>query len=80
VVSLSYYPYLYDKKPEIKDQFTEWSERLFGTIDVNIAFAKYRETFVLFIYLFVCLFFCLFVYNIYIIFFKGTFHGRRLFL
>lgn len=46
VVSLEYYPYLYAKKPELKDQFEQWAERLFGTTDVQAAFAKFRELYV----------------------------------
>lgn len=47
VVSLQYYPYLYEKKPEIRDQFEQWAEVVFGTTDVKVAFAKFRELYVL---------------------------------
>jgi alcohol dehydrogenase YqhD (iron-dependent ADH family) len=46
VISLQYYPYLYKAKPEIKDQFEQWAESLFGTKDVNEAFKKFRELYI----------------------------------
>lgn len=47
VVSLQYYPYLLEKKPELKEQFEQWAERIFGTTDVQTAFGRFRELYVL---------------------------------